>query len=117
VVEPIDGTRRFITGWPLFGMLLALVWRGRPLFGQIDMPMLNERWVGWSGCATLFNGEEVRSSGCTRRQGAKLCTASPDGFSAEEWRMFKAVRSHPRPRRARLALPPGRPAARQTSMP
>jgi inositol-phosphate phosphatase / L-galactose 1-phosphate phosphatase / histidinol-phosphatase len=46
VIDPIDGTRRFITGWPLCGLLLALVWRGRPLFGQIDMPMLNERWVG-----------------------------------------------------------------------
>ena len=49
VINPIDDTRSFITGWPLFGMLLAPVWRGRALFGQIDMPMLKECWVGWSG--------------------------------------------------------------------
>jgi len=73
----------FVTGWPL--------WRGRPLLGQIDMSMLNERWVGCSGRTTLFNGEEVRSSGCTRLQDARLYTISPDGFSAEEWRMFEAV--------------------------
>jgi len=33
----------------------------------------------------------VRSSGCTRLQDARLYTTSPDGFSAEEWRMFEAV--------------------------
>ena len=38
VIDPIDGTRSFISGWPLFGMLLAALWRGQPLFGQIDMP-------------------------------------------------------------------------------
>jgi histidinol phosphatase-like enzyme (inositol monophosphatase family) len=99
VIDPIDGTRSFITGWPLFGMLLALMWQGRPLFGQIDMPALNERWVGFAGRPTLFNGEAVTTSGCARLEDATLYATSPDGFSAGEWQVFEQVSRRARTRR------------------
>jgi len=52
VLDPIDGTKRFITGNPLFGCLVALLQGGRPILGVIDMPALRERWTGAAGHAT-----------------------------------------------------------------
>ena len=38
VLDPIDGTNAFVTGKPLFGTLIGLAHRGRPILGIIDMP-------------------------------------------------------------------------------
>merc|ERR1712072_1043710 len=46
VLDPIDGTKSFITGKPLFGTLIALLHRGRPVIGLIDQCVLRERWLG-----------------------------------------------------------------------
>ncbi|HEX6094466.1 MAG TPA: inositol monophosphatase family protein, partial [Dongiaceae bacterium] len=46
VLDPIDGTKSFITGRPLFGTLIALMREGRPAAGIIDHPAVGERWVG-----------------------------------------------------------------------
>ena len=51
MLDPIDGTKSFISGMPLFGTLIALTHRGRPVLGVIDQPMLRERWVGAAGRA------------------------------------------------------------------
>ncbi len=58
VLDPIDGTKSFITGKPLFGTLIALLHRGRPVLGCIDQCVLGERWIGANGI-TLLNGEPV----------------------------------------------------------
>ena len=44
VLDPIDGTKAFITGLPIFGTLIALLHRGVPVLGIIDQPILKERW-------------------------------------------------------------------------
>src|SRR5881392_2369121 len=46
VLDPIDGTKAFITGLPIFGTLIALLHRGVPVMGVIDQPILKERWLG-----------------------------------------------------------------------
>src|SRR3954451_6064893 len=46
VLDPIDGTRAFITGRPIFGTLIALLENGVPVLGIIDQPITGERWVG-----------------------------------------------------------------------
>src|SRR5687767_8778010 len=46
ILDPIDGTRAFIAGRPIFGTLIALVEEGWPVLGVIDQPILKERWVG-----------------------------------------------------------------------
>src|SRR5262245_41992602 len=53
ILDPIDGTKSFITGRPTFGMLIALVRHGRPVLGVIDHPVLGlgERWIGAAGHA------------------------------------------------------------------
>ncbi|RJF92781.1 histidinol-phosphatase [Noviherbaspirillum saxi] len=91
VVDPIDGTRSFITGSPLWGTLLALLRQGRPQVGMIDMPALEERWVGCAGQPTRFNGVDCHTSGCTRLDQARVYATSPDAFTATEWAAFDAV--------------------------
>ncbi|KAK3420973.1 hypothetical protein EUGRSUZ_G01697 [Eucalyptus grandis] len=59
VLDPIDGTKSFITGKPLFGTLIALLHKGKPILGIIDQPVLKERWVGITGKRTTLNGEEL----------------------------------------------------------
>ncbi|TLP67966.1 histidinol phosphate phosphatase [Parasedimentitalea maritima] len=54
VVDPIDGTRSFITGWPIWGTLLAKLYNGFPEIGLIDMPAIRERWVGICGKSCTF---------------------------------------------------------------
>src|ERR1700749_3611893 len=56
VLDPIDGTKSFISGVPLFGPLIARCRRGRPILGVIAQPILRERWVGAAGRPSTFNG-------------------------------------------------------------
>jgi histidinol phosphatase-like enzyme (inositol monophosphatase family) len=62
VIDPIDGTRSFITGNPLFGMLLAYLENGAPVAGVISMPVLNELYTGAVGHPALCNGKPIQVS-------------------------------------------------------
>src|SRR5262249_45156905 len=80
VLDPIDGTKSFISGIPLFGTLIALAHRGRPILGVIDQPISRERWVGAAGKATTFNGKPVRCRPCPALAAATVFSTSPDMF-------------------------------------
>lgn len=92
VVDPIDGTKAFVTGNPLFGTLVALVEDGRPRLGVIDMPALGERWTAADGPAT-FNGRPCRVSGCAEIAGATLYCTSPDAFAGADAAAFARLRA------------------------
>jgi len=96
VLDPIDGTKRFITGNPLFGTLIALLYRGQPILGVIDMPMLNERWIGASGRTTTFTDAkgttEVRTRACPALDRAALASTSPEMFEGGNEEAFERVR-------------------------
>jgi len=91
VLDPIDGTKSFVTGFPLFGSLIALLRDGRPVLGVIEAPALNERWVGCDGLPTRFNGTAVTSSGCQRIEQATVYTTTAETFDASERRRFDAL--------------------------
>jgi len=63
VIDPIDGTRSFISGNPLFGMLLAYLEHGKVKAGVISMPMLKEIYCGGVGSAATCNGSPIHVSG------------------------------------------------------
>ncbi|NKN38859.1 histidinol-phosphatase [Agrobacterium sp. a22-2] len=90
VVDPIDGTKSFITGFPLFGTLIALVHRDRPFCGLIDIPATGERWAALPG-ATQFNGKQSRTSGCEALQDARFYTTSPDMFTGAQKEPFERL--------------------------
>ena len=92
VLDPIDGTRAFIAGKPLFGTLVALVRDGLPILGIIDQPVLGERWIGAAGQVTTFNGERVRARRCDHLGAALLNTTSPDLFVGDDAVMFSQLR-------------------------
>lgn len=84
VLDPIDGTRSFITGMPLFGTLIALLQDGRPMLGVIDFPALSERWTGVTGQATRHLGSVVRTSTVGQLLEASCYSTSPDMFTGED---------------------------------
>lgn len=91
VLDPIDGTRSFITGRPIFGTLIALVRKGLPILGIIDQPILEERWIGAAGRESTFNGSSIRTRACRALDTAVLSTTSPDLFDGAEGPAFRRL--------------------------
>lgn len=91
VLDPIDGTRSFIIGRPIFGTLIALVDRGFPVLGIIDQPIARERWLGVLGQPTLFNDRPVRTRACPRIQGAQIATTTPHQFEGHDAEHYMAL--------------------------
>jgi inositol-phosphate phosphatase / L-galactose 1-phosphate phosphatase / histidinol-phosphatase len=60
IIDPIDGTRSFICGVPLFGMLLGVLHHGTPVAGVIRMPALDETFAGCHGGGATLNSAPVR---------------------------------------------------------
>ena len=66
VIDPIDGTRSFLSGHPLFGFLLAHLTDGAPQLGVVGMPALNETFVGMRGQGAVLNDQPIHTSQQTR---------------------------------------------------
>lgn len=95
VLDPIDGTRAFVTGRPLFGTLIGLLHKGVPVLGVIDQPATRERWIGLSGQPTEFRSEfggTPRCRPCATLAEAELSCTSPDMFDAETAPRFAAAK-------------------------
>ena len=91
VLDPIDGTKSFVSGYPLFGSLIALQQEDRAVLGVLEAPVVGERWVGADGRATLYNGKPARARDCRSLGEAVLYTTSPDTFDATERSRFDAL--------------------------
>ncbi len=91
VLDPIDGTKSFISGVPLFGTLIALTQAGRPILGIIDQPILRERWVGAAGRPTTLNGAAIRCRTCPALAAATLFATTPDMFTGRDAAAFTRV--------------------------
>jgi inositol-phosphate phosphatase / L-galactose 1-phosphate phosphatase / histidinol-phosphatase len=81
VLDPIDGTKSFITGRATFGTLIALAHRGKPMLGIIDQPISEERWVGCAGKPTTFN-----DSPCAVRAPVPLADAIAATTTPAQWK-------------------------------
>ena len=93
VLDPIDGTKSFVSGYPLFGSLIALQQQDRAVLGVIEAPVVAERWIGAEGRATLFNGAPARTRDCRSLGEAILYTTTPDTFEAAERSRFETLSS------------------------
>jgi len=74
VLDPIDGTKAFVSHSYLFGTLIALLKNGRPILGVINHPLLNDFLVGMGG-QTWLNGRRVQVRPCNRIEDAILLSA------------------------------------------
>jgi len=92
VLDPIDGTKSFITGKPLFGTLIGLLHEGAAVLGVIDQPVLGERWLGARGRPTTLNGRPVHVRPCGELGRAALYATSPHMFEGADKQAFARVR-------------------------
>jgi len=91
-LDPIDGTRAFIAGRPLFGTLIALMEDGIPVLGVIDQPIARDRWVGAAGRGTTLNGVPARVRSCPGLDRAHLATTGPSLFAGARQTAFDRLR-------------------------
>ena len=78
VIDPIDGTRAFVSGNPLFGTLIAVLENGIPKIGIIDLPILEQCWHGQSGKQASTQTSTIDTLTKTR-----LATTSPQLLGAK----------------------------------
>ncbi|MDO8422187.1 MAG: histidinol-phosphatase [Parvibaculum sp.] len=83
VIDPIDGTRSFIAGVPLWGTLIALNDGTKPVVGMMDQPYIGERFIGRPGgseLVTRFGRSTLKTSACTTLEDAILGNTDPAMF-------------------------------------
>ena len=76
VLDPIDGTKSFVAGVPLFGTLIGLLHQGEPVLGCIHQPILGQLLLGDNRTASL-NGKPVRARRVARLEDATVLTSDP----------------------------------------
>ena len=96
VLDPIDGTRAFIAGLPLWGVLIALSYQGKPIVGVMDQPYLDERYRGARDSATVTSRGQTRAlktRACARLSEAILSSTDHSLFNGPEADAFERVRA------------------------
>jgi len=98
VLDPIDGTRSFVAGMPIFGTLISLLEDEVPQLGIIDIPMLGERWVGIPKQESLYYPDQqggkpqlCKVSGQEKIEKSILYSADPAMFNSSQKPHFDRV--------------------------
>lgn len=85
VIDPIDGTRSFITGTPMWGTLIGLLHTGDPVLGMMNQPFTGERFWSSDKAAYARDGggkpRRIRTRTCARLSDALVMTTTPDMFT------------------------------------
>jgi myo-inositol-1(or 4)-monophosphatase len=93
-IDPIDGTRAFMTGSPLWGTLVGLTHRGVPLFGLLAQPVLEEIFFGGPSGSWLIKSDgrdRLKSRACTALKDAVLASTHPSMFAGAAANAFAAL--------------------------
>jgi histidinol phosphatase-like enzyme (inositol monophosphatase family) len=97
VLDPVDGTRAFIAGLPLWCILIGLRFQGRPVLGSINQPFLGELYIGHAGASRLLTASESRPlkvRPCSRLSDAIIATTDPEGcFKEAELAAWSQIRA------------------------
>ena len=99
VIDPIDGTRAFMAGLPLWGTLIGLTRNGTPCYGMMHQPFTGERFSG-DGARARYRGpgladgqreKPLATRRCAALAEATLCTTSPRLFAPERLAAYERV--------------------------
>lgn len=93
VLDPIDGTKSFISGSLAFGTQIALLYRGTPVLGIIDQPITGERWLGRAGHPSILNGKTIVTSSAAALGEAIIYTSALEQFSPHNTARFSKLAS------------------------
>ena len=88
IIDPIDGTRFFLSGYPGFGMLLGHLHSGVPQVGVVRMPALDETFVGVRGGAATLNGAVISTRATTSLKEAVVFVNEPERTHALDPALF-----------------------------
>ena len=94
VLDPIDGTRGYISGTPTWGTLISVRDADGPIFGMIDQPYIGERFIGGFGLAELYRGQVAQKLSvrpAARLQDAILFSTFPEVGTRSENLAFRAL--------------------------
>jgi len=92
VIDPIDGTKAFMTGRSTFVTLLALLDGDKPVLGVIDQPITGDRWIGAAGRQTLHNGQPVTARATVTEVGEAIFSTTDHGlFPAGDQETYRRV--------------------------
>ncbi len=102
IIDPIDGTRPFIMGQPLWGTLIGLTAHGAPLLGMMDQPYTKERF--WSGETESYfarggKTQTIQVRPCPSMSEAMLASSTPDMFTGANERPYARLAEAVRLRR------------------
>ena len=89
IIDPIDGTRAFISGLPLWGTLIGLKHNGRPAYGLMHQPFIGERFYSDGGETSYVRGKErrvLRTRRCDSLADATLASTTPRLFTGDAQR-------------------------------
>lgn len=102
-IDPIDGTRAFVSGQPMWGTLVGLVADGDPVAGWMHLPVLNETYVGCGSDAWLYfpgvnsagrESVKMETTSTARLSEATMLSTDPSMFSpGQQWDRFAALAS------------------------
>jgi myo-inositol-1(or 4)-monophosphatase len=94
VLDPIDGTKSFIAGFPIWGTLIALLHKGTPVYGMMHQPFIGERFSGDNGSANYRGPSGERKLAvrrCAALKEATSYTTSPQLMNAADRTAFGRV--------------------------
>jgi myo-inositol-1(or 4)-monophosphatase len=95
-LDPIDGTRSYICGLPTWVTLIGLLDEGAPSLGAIDVPRLDEFYIGCGDRSILYLGQQetrLSVSGCTNISDARFAATDPFMFHGADSEKFERMRA------------------------
>jgi len=96
IIDPVDGTRAFITGAPVWGTLIGFAIDGVAVAGLMSQPFIGEEFLAVPGRSTYRRGDLLRTnqaSGQTDLSSARVFTTTPNLFQGEHWNKWVALES------------------------
>lgn len=91
VLDPVDGTKAFISGRPLFVTLIGLLHHGKPVLGVINQPVTRDCWLGVIGEGTTLNGLPVQVSQIAELTRARIGSTGPEYFEPQGLAAFSTL--------------------------
>ncbi len=94
IIDPVDGTRAFISGAPVWGTLIGFAVDGVAVAGLMSQPFIGESFLAIPGRSTYYRGTQQqanRTSGQTELAPARVFTTTPNLFKGEYWSKWEAV--------------------------
>lgn len=94
IIDPVDGTRAFISGAPVWGTLIGFAHDGVAIAGLMSQPFIGETFLAVPGRSTWQRGAETRTnrtSGQTELEPSRVFTTTPNLFKGEHWGKWEAV--------------------------